>query len=101
MVVKESCSCVATNELEDRMKDVLLASVFVEFPSQKSLAKKYQLHSQITRTYDKNALKSQASLIWDKQFDIGNVEPVTPLMLLPLKLEHNIISIDISYDCYT
>jgi hypothetical protein len=49
------------------MKDVLLASVFGNFPSQKSLAKKCQLHSQITITYDKNALKSQASLIWDKQ----------------------------------
>lgn len=49
------------------MKDVLLASVFGNFPSQKSLANKCQLHSQITRTYDKNALKSQASLIWDKQ----------------------------------
>jgi hypothetical protein len=26
---------------------------------------------------------------------------VTPLVLLPLKLEHNIMSISISCDCYT
>jgi hypothetical protein len=28
-------------------------------------------------------------------------DTVTPLVLLPLKLEHNIISIGISCDCYT
>ena len=33
--------------------------------------------------------------------DVYNKRIVTPLVLLPLKLEHNIMSISISCDCYT
>jgi hypothetical protein len=40
------------------------------------------------------------SVVAGERADMGS-STITPLVLLPLKLEHNIMSISISCDCYT